>query len=54
MDAISAKEHDISCYYDLISVQDLPFAKMDAKVVKIIEMPDGYDQFGADCKERTR
>jgi hypothetical protein len=54
MDAFSAKEHDISGYYGLISVQDLTFATMDAKVVKIIEMPDGYYQFGADCKERTR
>ena len=54
MDPISAKEHDISGYYGLISVQDLPFAKMDAKIVKIIEMPDGYDQIGGDCKERTR
>ena len=54
MDTISAKEHDISGYYGLISVQDLLFAKMDAKVKKIIEIPDCYDQFGADCKERTR
>lgn len=38
MDAISAKERDISGYYGLVSVQDLPFAKMDAKFVKIIEM----------------
>ncbi len=38
MDAISVKEHDISGYYGLISVQDLPFVKMDAKFVKIIEM----------------
>ena len=54
MDAIFAEKDDISGYYGLISVQDLPFAKMDAKVVKIIEMPDGYDQIGGDCKERTR
>lgn len=54
MDTIPAKEHDISGYYGLISVQDLPFAKMDAKFVKIIEMPEGYDQIGGDCKERTR
>jgi hypothetical protein len=54
MDTISAKEHDISGYYGLVSVQNLPFAKMDAKFVKIIEIPEGYDQIGADCKERTR
>ncbi len=28
MDAFSAKERDISAYYGLIPVQDLPFAKM--------------------------
>ncbi len=50
MDTISAKEHDISGYYGLISVQDLRFAKMDAKFVKIIEVPDSYDQFGTDRK----
>jgi len=54
MDTISAKEYYISGYYDLNPVQDLTFAKMDAKFVKIIEIPDVYDQLGGDCKERTR
>jgi hypothetical protein len=34
MDAIFAEKYDISVYYGLISVQDLPFEKMDAKFVK--------------------
>ena len=54
MDPIFAEKSDISGYYGLIPVQDLTFAKMDAKFVKIIEIPDGYDQLGGDCKERTR
>jgi hypothetical protein len=54
LDPIFAEKDDISGYYGLISVQDLPFAKMDAKFVKIFEMPHGYDQLGGDCKERTR
>ncbi|MBS3780931.1 MAG: hypothetical protein KGY41_11100 [Desulfovermiculus sp.] len=54
MDPTFAEKDDISGYYGLIPVQDLTFAKMDAKFVKIIEIPDGYDQLGADCKERTR
>ena len=54
MDPIFAEKDDISGYYGLIPVQDLTFAKMDAKFVKIIEIPDGYDQLGGDCKERTR
>jgi hypothetical protein len=29
-------------------------AKMDAKFVKLIEIPDVYDPTGGDCKERTR
>ena len=54
MDPIFAENYDISGYYGLIPVQDLPFAKMDAKFVKIIEIPHSYDQLGADCKERAR
>ena len=34
MDPIFAEKDDISGYYGLIPVQDLPFAKMDAKFVK--------------------
>ncbi len=45
MDAISAKEHDIPGYYGLISVQDLPFAKMDAKFVKRAELGTLYLTF---------
>ena len=44
MDAISAKEHDILGYYVLISVQDLPFAKMDVKFVKINEKSEVWDR----------
>lgn len=54
MDPLFAEKNYISGYYGLVSVQDLRFAKMDAKFVKIIEMPGGYDQLGGDCKERTR
>ena len=42
MDALSVQRNDISGVYGLISVQDLLVAKMDAKIVKIIEMSDAY------------
>lgn len=45
MDTISAKEHDISGCYGLISVQDLRFAKMDAKFVKRAELGTLYLTF---------
>ena len=54
MDASPAKEHDISGYYGLVTLQDLLIAKMDAKIIKITEVSDNYDQVCADCKERTR
>ena len=54
MDALPGKEIDISEYYGLVTLQDLLIAKMDAKIIKITEVSDNYDQVGADCKERTR
>ena len=54
MDALPGKEIDISGYYGLVTLQDLLIAKMDAKIIKITEVSNDYDQVGADCKERTR
>jgi len=54
MDPFSDKNNNITGYYGLISVQDLVIAKMEAKIIKITELPDGYKDFTPDCKERTR
>jgi hypothetical protein len=54
MDALPGKEIDISGYYGLVTLPDLLIAKMDAKIIKITEVSNDYDQVGADCKERTR
>lgn len=42
MDALPVQTYDISGVYGLISVQDLLIAKMDAKIVKITEVSEGY------------
>ncbi len=42
MDALPAQNYDRSGVYGLVPVQDLLFAKMDAKIVKITEVSQAY------------
>jgi hypothetical protein len=54
MDALNEQNKDISGYYGLVPFSDIIVAKMDAKIVKIIDLSGCYLHVASDCKEMTR